>query len=177
MEVGPVDAGFVGGFDIAGAGGGAGVEEVAEELGGGVVVGAAEFEGALFECALESDAAEGIGGVGMEVAGADIDHEAGVGVGFGAGVGAHAIGDDAAGFGGGGDDEAAGAHAEGVGGAAGAAVGDEFVGGGAEAGVAGVLAVADAVDKGLRVLDADADGEGFGFEGDALGVEGGEGVA
>ena len=59
-EVGPVDAGFVGGFDIAGAGGGAGVEEVAKELGGGVVVAAAEFEGALFEGALEVDAAEGI---------------------------------------------------------------------------------------------------------------------
>jgi hypothetical protein len=29
----------------------------------------------------------------------------------------------------------------------------------------------------LRVLDSDADGEGFGFEGDALGVECGEGVA
>lgn len=129
MKVGPVNAGFVGRFDIAGSGGGAGAEEVSEELGGSVVVGAAEFVGALFEGALEGDATEGIGGIGMKVGGADIDHEAGVGIGFGAGVGTHAIGDDTAGFGGGSDDKAAGAHAKGIGGSAGAAVGDEFVGG------------------------------------------------
>ncbi len=98
MEIGPDDAGFVGGFDVARTSGGTSEEEVAKELSRSVIIGAAEFKGALLKGALEGDAPERIGCVGMEVGGADIDHEAGVRVGLGAGVGAHAVGDDAAGF-------------------------------------------------------------------------------
>lgn len=40
-----------------------------------------------------------------------------------------------------------------------------------------MLAVADAIDEGLRVLDADTNGKRFGFERDALSMERGEGIA
>ncbi len=56
-------------------------------------------------------------------------------------------------------------------------MGYEFVGSGAEPGVTGIFAVADAVHHGLWVLDADADREGFGLKGDALGVESAKGIA
>jgi hypothetical protein len=124
-----VDAGAVGGFDGAEVGAGAIEQEVFDALAWGLVGAAAELVGGLFELTLEVHAAEGAGG---EVLGFYADDDACVGVFAAAFVLAHAVGDEVADFGGGGDDLAAGAHAEAIYRSAVAGVVDEFVVGGSD---------------------------------------------
>ena len=101
----------------------------------------------------------------------DADHDAGVGIALVARILAHAVGDDAARLRGRGDHRAARAHAEAVDRAAVRAVMHQLVVGRAEQRVAGVLAEAAAVDQRLRMLDAEADGEGLRLDRDAARVQ------
>ena len=108
-----------------------------------------------------------------EVLGFDMDDHAGVGEGGVAAGEGHAVDDDFVVFRGGGDDEAAGAHAKGVN-ATVLDLGGEAVAGGGEdvrAFLFRMEVVLGAVDEGLRVFDADSDGEGFFFETDFFAVK------
>src|SRR6185369_9623431 len=158
-EIGPLHAGRVGRIDTARRHVGA----------------AAGREGRRFPLPLEFDAGQGVARV-IDL-GRYVDDDAAVGVALGARILAHAVGHDTAGLRGGGDHGAARAHAEAVGGAAVGAVVHELVVGGAEQRMAGRGAEAGAVDQRLRVLDADADREGLGFDIDAVVEQHLEGVA
>src|SRR6185369_1837125 len=165
-EIGPLHAGRVGRIDTARRHRGAAGEEVADALGRRRVGAAAGREGRRFPLPLEFDAGQGVARV-IDL-GRYVDDDAAVGVALGARILAHAVGHDTAGLRGGGDHGAARAHAEAVGGAAVGAVVHELVVGGAEQRMAGRGAEAGAVDQRLRVLDADADREGLGFDIDAV---------
>ena len=99
------------------------------------------------------------------------DQKGGIAVRFIAGEEAHAVGNDAAGFGGGSDDPAAGAHAEGIGPTAVRRMADELVGGGAQGRMSGEAPVLGAVHHGPGMLDAHAHGKGLLDHGYPLGKE------
>src|SRR4051812_12944437 len=85
-------------------------------------------------------------GLGWVIVRGDADDNAGVGVALVVRILAHAIGDDSAGLGRGGDDRTAGAHAEAVDGTSVAGVVHETVVRGTEQGVARVTAITRAID-------------------------------
>ncbi|MNL01081.1 hypothetical protein D3C87_1215360 [compost metagenome] len=149
--------------------------EVPDQLARRAVGAAAQFEGLGFPFALEVDAGQDV--LGVVDFRRDPYDDAGVGVAFVARVLAHAVGDDAVGFGRCRHDRAARAHTEAVDGPPVAGVVHQFVIRGAQDGVAGVGAEAGLVDEGLRVFDAEPDRERLGFHEDALVVQHLEGVA
>ena len=125
------------------------------------------------ERGLISDPGERVGRIEARVdqlGGADLGDQARVGEAAVTRAGAHAVDDLHAGVGRGRDDEAPGAHAEREHRAAGGLL-DEAIGGGAEGRVPGEAAVLQAVDQGLRVLDADAEREGLEGQADPGGLQ------
>ena len=141
------------------------------------------MEGLPLPVALEGDPGQGllpVLGVGGQILRGDRHHQAAVGIALPAGVLAHAVGDDAALFGGGPHHQAAGTHAEAVDAAAGTgfavAVVDQLVLGGAQPRMAGRLPPAGPVDQGLGMLDPHPDRKGLRLHGHAEAVQHREGV-
>src|SRR3989338_1504779 len=150
-------------------------QKITDQLSGGAVIAAAQLEGARLPAALELHPGQWVAGIIL--LGRNAHHDAAVGVALVARILAHAVGDHPPRFRGGGDHRAAGAHAEAVYRTPVAGVVHQLVIRRAELRVARVLAVTCAVDQRLRVLDAEADQERFGFDVDAALVDHLEGVA
>ena len=122
-----------------------------------------------FQIPLEGDTRQGV--VPAEILRGDVHQQRAVDVLFVTGKFAHAVGHHPMLLRRGGHHLSAGADAEGEHPPSVGQMAAQFIGGGRQTGVSGVLLVLGGVAIGLPLLDADAHGEGLGLHGDAPAVE------
>ena len=138
-QIRPHDAGLIRWQNLAGPGGSAPGQKIAQKLCWRMIIAAAEHERASFKDALKLDAAQHI--ARRHVLGPHIDHEAAVCVRFLTRIAAHAVCHHHARLRSGRDDETAGTHTKTVGRTARAAVRNEFIRSGAKPRIPGPFAV------------------------------------